>query len=112
MKLTKTIIGVLVLAIAAFAFQDASLTKDLQPIPPSILSDDFEESHFTRSLDIKHDVPDITAAYPEEASEQSQSEKPAKEEGASVNESGTGIQTEDDESDDAYWCNKTRCFKV
>jgi hypothetical protein len=56
MKLTKTILGVLVMVVAAFAFQDASITSEVQPLSPSILSSGFEGSDFTTPLDI---IPDV-----------------------------------------------------
>lgn len=116
MKLTKPIIGVLVMVIAAFAFQDASLTNDLQPLPPSILSSDFEGSDFTASLNVSPDVPDITiccAAYPEQTVSENPSQEPESqvENEESVNPAGT-IKAAEDEPSNVYFCGKAICYKV
>jgi hypothetical protein len=116
MKFSKPIIGVLVMAIAAFAFQDASITRDLQPIPPSILSSGFEGSDFTAPPGINHDVPDITiccAAYPEQTVSENPSPElePQAESQEPANPAGT-IQATEEEPSNRYFCGKTICYKV
>jgi hypothetical protein len=116
MKPLRPIIGVLVIVIAAFAFQDASITSEIQPLPPSSLSSGSEGNDFTAPLDVNPGAPDITiccSAHPKEAVNENPSPEPEmhveNEEPLSPTDT---VEATDGESSNAHFCGKATCYKM